>query len=318
VASPAHLRARDGQPAPATSPNYDLAARWAASKVNNKMIFTVSVAPNWFETGDRFWYAFQTSKGQRWMLVDAVKKAKTPLFDPADMAAQLTNIVRIPFDSAHLPLLNLKLIKKDAALQFELSVPKDTKIPGLKEKAADTEKKETTTTTTQGQRGGAPGGAPPPDPNSRTLRFEYDLASAKVTLVHPDEVKAKEEKDKEVKWPTWASVSPDEKIAVFARKHDLYMMDMANLLKAIKDPRDPSIVDTRLTEDGDEYYQYSRHLTDDDAIGLFRSGEQARVRAAQGDAAPPVADGDRRGRVRRDGRARDRGRSARRNCRRDP
>jgi dipeptidyl-peptidase 4 len=263
VFAPSLRGAGDDQPTSTRLlPNYDLASRWTAAKVTNKLIFTVSVSPNWFETGDRFWYAFQTSKGQRWMLVDAIKKTKTPLFDPAYMAAQLTNIVRIPFDSAHLPLLNLKLIKKDTVLQFELSVPKETKIPGLTEKAE--EKKETTTTQTEGQRGGGPGGTPPADPNSRTLRFEYELATTKVTLVHPDEVKAKEEKDKEVKWPTWASVSPDEKVAVFARKYDLYMMDMANLLKAIKDPRDPAIVETRLTEDGEEYYQYCRHLTDDE------------------------------------------------------
>jgi dipeptidyl aminopeptidase/acylaminoacyl peptidase len=292
VASPAPLGARGGQGQVQAngSPNYELASRWTASKVNNKLIFTVSVNPNWFEGGDRFWYSFQTSKGQRWMLVDAVKKTKAPLFDPADMAAQLTNIVRIPFDSAHLPLLNVKLIKKDAALQFELSVPKDTKIPGLKEKA-DTEKKETTTTTTTQtgqQQGGGPGGAPPADPNSRTFRFEYDLATAKVTLVHPDEVKAKEEKDKEVKWPTWASVSPDEKLAVFARKYDLYTMDAANLLKAIKDPRDPSIVETRLTEDGEEYYQYCRRLTDEEKDRLRReqkkeekAGEKAADKAAE-------------------------------------
>jgi flagellar motor protein MotB len=83
-------------------------------------------------------------------------------------------------------------------------------------------------------------------------------------LVHPDEVKAQQEKEKEATWPTWASVSPDEKTALFVRGFDLYMMDMENLKKAIKDPRDPSIVDTRLTEDGEEYYAYSRHLTEED------------------------------------------------------
>jgi dipeptidyl-peptidase 4 len=253
-------------------PNFELASRWTASKVNNKLIFTVSVSPNWFESGDRFWYAFQTSKGQRWMLVDAVKKTKAPLFDPAYLAAQLTNIVRIPFDSAHLPLLNVKLIKKDTAIQFELSVPKETKIPGLVEKTEDRGTTGTgTQTQTEGQRGGAGGAAGTgPDPNNRTLRFEYELATTKVTLVHPDEVKAKAEKDKEVKWPSWASVSPDEKLAVFARGYDLYSMDAPNLLKAIKDPRDATIVETRLTEDGQEYYQYGRHLTDDDKDRLRR------------------------------------------------
>jgi len=117
------------------TPNYELASRWTSSKVTNKMIFTSAIAPNWFESGDRFWYAFATAKGQRWMVVDTLKRQKAPLFDPAYMAAQLTSIVRVPFDSAHLPLLDMKLIKKDTALKFELAVPKDTKIPGLVEKA---------------------------------------------------------------------------------------------------------------------------------------------------------------------------------------
>lgn len=263
-ATPALLGAGAGQDAAKVRPNYELASRWTASKVTNKMVFTGAVAPNWFESGDRFWYAYSTSKGQRWMLVDTIKKTKAPLFDTAYMAAQLSNIVRVPLDSAHLSLTGMKLIKKDTALQFELTVPKDTKIPGLKEKADD--KKDTVTTTQGGGQRGSGGAAPagPPAPPTRVFRFEYDLATTKVVLVHPDEVKAKEEKDKEVKWPTWTSVAPDEKIAVFVRRFDLYTMDMENLKKAIKDPRDPSIVETRLTEDGEEYYAYSRHLTDDD------------------------------------------------------
>jgi len=254
-----------GQDVAKVRPNYDLASRWTASKVTNKLVFSITVTPNSFESGDRFWYSFSTAKGQRWMLVDTVKRTKTPLFDPAYMAAQLTNIVRIPFDSAHLPLLNTKLVKKDTVLQFELNVPKETKIPGLKEKAEET-KETSTTTQVEGQRGtgGPPTGPPPIPPGTRNLRFEYDLATTKVVLVHPDEVKAQEEKDKEAKWPSWASVSPDEKIAVFARGFDLYTMDMENLKKAIKDPRDPSIVETRLTTDGEEYYAYSRHLTEED------------------------------------------------------
>jgi len=251
--APTLLGARAADDSTRVRPNYELASRWTASKVTNKLVFSVTVAPNWFESGDRFWYAFSTGKGQRWMLVDTVKKAKTPLFDPAYMAAQLTSIVRVPFDSAHLPITGLKLIKKDAALQFEVTVPKETQVPGLKEKADDKKDAEKT----GGDASGAPAGPPA---NTRTFRFEYDLATTKVMLVHPDEVKAKEEKDKEAKWPTWATVSPDEKVALFVRVFDLYMMDMENLKKAMKDPRDPSIVDTRLTQDGEEYYAYSRYV----------------------------------------------------------
>ena len=265
-------------------PNYDLASRWTASKVNNKLVFSVSVTPNWFATGDRFWYTFSTSKGPRWMLVDTVKKTKAPLFDTADMAAQLTNIVRVPFDSGHLPLSSVRLIKKDAVLQFEVAVPKDTKIPGIVEKGEDKEE----TTEGQGQQGGGRGGPPPgaaaaPSGPTRNLRFEYDLATAKLTLVHPDEVRAKAEKDKEVKWPSWASVSPDEKTAVFVRNFDLYMMDVENLKKAIKDPRDPSIVETRLTQDGEEHYTYSRHITDEekDRLRKEQKKEEKKTRRRQ-------------------------------------
>jgi dipeptidyl aminopeptidase/acylaminoacyl peptidase len=273
------------------SPNYELASRWTSSKVVNKLVFTASVAPNWFESGDRFWYAYATSKGQRWMLVDTVKKSKAPLFDVADVAAQLTNIVRVPFDSAHLPLTGLKLIKKDAAVQFEIAVPQDTKIPGIVEKAA--EKKGATTTQVEGERGrGAGPGAPGAAPGTRNLRFEYDLATAKLTLVHPDEVKALQDKDNEAKWNfnvvernnpapgTAPSVSPDEKTVLFVRGFDLYMMDMENLKKAMQDPRDPSIVETRLTQDGEEYYSYGRHLTEEDKDGL-RKNQKKEDKAAE-------------------------------------
>ena len=264
-AAPGFVPAASGQSPEAvrTQPNYELASRWTGSKVNNKLVFSVSVTPNWFESGDRFWYTFSTSKGPRWMLVDTVKKTKVPLFDTAAIAAQLTNIVRVPFESGHLPLNAMRLIKKDTALQFEVSVPKDTKLPGIVEK---TEDKETTTTGGEQQRGvgGPPPGAVAPSGPTRNLRFEYELATAKLTLVHPDEVRALQEKEKEAKWPSWASVSPDEKVAVFVRKFDLYMMDVENLKKAIKDPRDPSIAETRLTADGQEYYAYSRHLNEDE------------------------------------------------------
>ena len=164
-----------------------------------------------------------------------------------------------------------------------MDVPQDTKIPGIVEKVE--EKKGTTTTTqVEGERGrGAGPGAAGPRPEPGVCRFEYDLATAKLTLVHPDEVKALQDKDNEAKWnfnienakirPTWTapSVSPDEKTVLFVRGFDLYMMDMENLKKAMKDPRDPSIVETRLTQDGEEYYSYGRHLTEEEKDALRKN-----------------------------------------------
>ena len=42
--------------------NYDLASRWQSAKVG-KLIFDTSVSPHWLETGDRFWYTYETGQG---------------------------------------------------------------------------------------------------------------------------------------------------------------------------------------------------------------------------------------------------------------
>ena len=39
--------------------------------------------PRWLESGDRFWYAFETAQGRRFMLVDPVKRTKAPLWPAA-------------------------------------------------------------------------------------------------------------------------------------------------------------------------------------------------------------------------------------------
>ena len=93
--------AADERPLPA--PNYDLAARWMANKVG-KLVFDTSVSPRWAEMSDRFWYAFETAQGRKFILVDPLTRKKAPLWDNAKMAAMLTNITRIPYDSQHLPI----------------------------------------------------------------------------------------------------------------------------------------------------------------------------------------------------------------------
>ena len=83
--------------------NYDLAARWTSAKVA-KLVFDTSVTPHWLESGERFWYSYETSQGKKWWIVDPSKKSKAPLFDNAKMAALLTGITRIPYEAQHLPI----------------------------------------------------------------------------------------------------------------------------------------------------------------------------------------------------------------------
>ncbi|MGH9799390.1 MAG: hypothetical protein ACRD82_03420 [Blastocatellia bacterium] len=120
--APVNAFAQDKKPEPDNrihKANYDLASRWTTQKVG-KMVFDTAVTPHWLETGDKFWYAYETSQGRKFFLVDPLKKSKAPLFDNAKMAAQLTNITRIPYDAPHLPITTVRMVKKDSAFQFDI------------------------------------------------------------------------------------------------------------------------------------------------------------------------------------------------------
>jgi dipeptidyl aminopeptidase/acylaminoacyl peptidase len=277
---------------PLPRPNYDLASRWMASKVG-KLVFDTSVSPHWAETSDRFWYAFETAQGRKFVLVDPLRRTKAPLWDNAKMAAMLTNITRIPYDSQHLPITpaTMKWVKNDTAIRFELEVPKDAKIAGEKEeekqqearsqkqedaaRASEDRRQKTEEKQTEEQKtgqvkkddvkktedektDGKKAGAEPDAEEAKTtktLYFEYDLAAGKVALL-PDHTP-------DPKKPGWAQVSPDDRTVVFARGHNLFMMDEANYKLALKDFGDPKVQEVQLTTDGEEHYGFARRLTDE-------------------------------------------------------
>jgi hypothetical protein len=137
-------------------------------------------------------------------------------------------------------------------IDFEVDVSKDDIIPGdTKKQDTDTDQQENQqqntqqTTQTQGGRRGGRGGAPTPE-NARTLYFEYDLATGKITR--------SEDAERALKKPTWAAISPDEKIVIFARGNNLYMMSGDDYKKAQKNPADSSIAETQITTDGVDRY----------------------------------------------------------------
>jgi dipeptidyl aminopeptidase/acylaminoacyl peptidase len=306
------LRAGDR---PLARPNYDLASRWMAAKVG-KLVFDTSVSPRWAETSDRFWYAFETAQGRRFMLVDPVKRTKAPLWDNAKMAAMLTNITRIPYESQHLPITpaTMKWVKNDAAIRFELEVPKDAKIVGEKveekktedrsqktdeKKTEETKKEEVKKTEDRSQKteekkteekktdekkvdekkGGAGEGDAEEPKTTKTLYFEYDLATGKVALL-PDH-------KPDPKKPGWAQVSPDDKTVIFARGHNLFMIDEANYKLALKDFGDPKVQEVQLTTDGEEHYSFARRLTDE-AKNTLKKDQKGDTKHKDGPRVPAI------------------------------
>jgi dipeptidyl aminopeptidase/acylaminoacyl peptidase len=262
---------RAAGPAEAKKANYDLAARWTPAKVG-KLVFDTAVTPHWLETGDRFWYTYETSQGRRWMLVDPAAKSKKPLFDNARMAAQLTRILLAPYDAQHLPLKTIKFVKKDTAIQFEVEVPKDndisvdgrivkaSEIAKEEEKAGQTDQdkqkekeKEQDTQKIKGKDAETP---KEPEKKTKALGFTYELATGRLALI--EDYKAPDKR------PRWASVSPDEKTVIFARGENLFMMDAESFKLARKRADDKAVKEVQLTTDGEEHYSYARFLNDED------------------------------------------------------
>ncbi len=207
-------------------PNYDLASQFSPTKLRTK-IFSTEVRPNWINHSDRFWYEYQTSSGKRWYLVDPSTRSKQPLFDNADLARQITRIVKNPFDAQHLEIEKLEFTDDEKRIRFEVKSTKDTlkskdEIAKLKVKS-DTLKK-------------------------KVFFLEYDLATRQVKEL-ADSLKEKTR-------PNWASYSPDTLRIFFARDYNLYWMDRANFEKAIKDEKDSTIVEHRITQDGVQYYAW--------------------------------------------------------------
>ena len=141
---------------PAASPdrelpkaNYDLASRWTSAKVG-KYVFSTAVTPHWLEFSDRFWYDYETPSGRRWWIVDPIKKTKTPLFDNAKMASQLTRILRTPYDAQHLPITTIRFIENDTKIRFSVTLPRDSRV----ETATGQEVTGMTQTQDQGRGGG--------------------------------------------------------------------------------------------------------------------------------------------------------------------
>jgi dipeptidyl-peptidase 4 len=209
---------------PVTKANYQLASRFSPAKLD-KMVFSTSVDPHWLKNSDRFWYDYETTEGRRWFIVDPVKGDKRLLFDNAKLAAEITKIVKDPFDAQHLDIDSLRFVKDENWIQFEVVSSQEIEVKD------STAKKGT-----------------PPKKEKKKFYFEYNINNGQ--LVELTDFK------KPKRNPRWASVSPDGQTIVFARNYNLYWMDKAAYEKAIKNEDDSTVVENKLTSDGVEYFEY--------------------------------------------------------------
>lgn len=203
--------------------NYAQAAKFSPKRLE-KMLFTLNADIHWLKGSDKFWYMYETSEGKQWYFVDAAKAEKKLLFDNDKLAAQITRIIKDPFDAQHLGLDSIRFIS-DNILQFEVK------------SSIEIEKKDTTAKKDA-----------KPVKEKKIFYFEYNITTGQLTEL----VGFKKPKRK----PQWASVSPGGNLIVFGKKNNLYYMDKANYEKALQNEDDSTIVETQLTFDGEENYSY--------------------------------------------------------------
>jgi len=210
-------------------PNYRQAAKYSPKNLA-KLVHSTTVSPHWLKKGNRFWYQYKTSEGANYYLVDADRKTRTTLFDNVKMAKWLTEITKDPYDGQHLPRFDFKFNESETAIRFRVTSTEE--VPA----AEDDTKKEKKAKSKK------------PKMEKKVYHLEYRLGGNGLTII--------DNKKEEKKWKNWANIAPDSSIVLFSKNFNLYWMDKANFLKAVKDEKDSTIVEHQWTKDGVENYGY--------------------------------------------------------------
>ena len=272
------LAPRPAEAAPAPEPqesdaragpaNYELAARFAPYRIS-EMVHSTSVDPRWIEGTDRFWYEWENADGTFFYIVDPGAGSRTLLFDNDRIAAELTRITRDPWDGQHLPIRNIRFIS-DNVLHFEVESSQDEEVEDDDEEVEEDQDEEEDDSGSSTRK--------------RVHYFEYTVSTR--TLRELEDYEAPDNH------PDWASVSPDGQTVVFARDHNLFMMDGDDYEQILEARRgksgdeaddaedDVEVTETQLTTDGEKYYTYEANYTGRGETNVSLEEEQDDRKAA--------------------------------------
>ncbi|GAA3585063.1 S9 family peptidase [Snuella lapsa] len=218
-------------------PNYRLASKFSPKNLA-KLVHSTTVSPHWLKNGNRFWYQYKTTEGSNYYLVDADKKTKSKLFDNAKMAKWLTEITKDPYTAKHLPRFNFEFVNNETAIRFRVTSTEEVEV--IKEQEENTQKDSTSTKKEKKEK---------PKMEKKEYHFEYKLGGNSLTVLD-------NKKEPKKEWEKWANVAPDSSIVLFSKNYNLFWMDKANFLKAVKDSKDTTIVEHQWTTDGVKHFGY--------------------------------------------------------------
>jgi len=238
--------------------NYQLAGRFAPYKIK-KLMYSTSINPKWIEGTENFWYEWETSEGNTFYVVDPVRDKKEQIFDNDKIAAELTRVTLDPWDAQHLPIEKIKFIDPNT-LQFEVKSSQDEEEKEEEEDELEEEDQEEEKDQAEKKK-----------PKKITFHFEYEIKTQTLR-----ELKDWEAPDEH---PKWANVSPDGETIVFARNHNLYMINASEYKKILdagrgKDEKKAAkaikkvlVNEIQLTRDGEKDFSYAafeRSVTDNE------------------------------------------------------
>ena len=192
-----------GQPASAPRANWELANKFGTEPLR-RVTYSTAVQPRWMGKSDSLWYNWKDHNGSTFLLVVPPLKVKRPLFDHAKLAAALAVAHHKPYDPNALPFTTLNLTKDHKKLRFTV------------------------------------------DSGAAATRYEWDLAAETIKNigkpVRADSLPPDEERDERGLGgrgggggggggvgggvnQDFRSFSPDSTVFVFARNHNLYLVE---------------------------------------------------------------------------------------------
>lgn len=221
----------------AVKPNYELAERFSPTKMK-RLVPQTAVRPNWFENSSKFWYSWSNVDGTTYYIVDPASGKRTELWNMGELAEKVTLATNYPFDWQHLPIRAMQL-KEDKYVLFDIA-PADVMV----------ENNDYTPKDDEGKR--------------LVFHFKWDIAAKSLERI--------EERD--VRYPDWANVSPDGRIAVYQKNSNLWYMSLEDVEKLARDPKDTTIVEHQITTDATEDTAYHWF---EDCIEQVKEDERYRV-----------------------------------------
>ncbi len=251
--------------------NFQLAARWAPYKARD-LIYSTTVGPRWIGDTDRFWYEWENSDGTFYYIVNPARGTKRQIFDNDRIAAELTRIVKDPYDAKHLPIRDIRFIDENT-IQFEVESSQEEEVKDEEAETGDEQQEEEKRSR-------------PPKTEKKVFYFEYDVNNRTLREL--------EDYEEPRSHPSWASVSPDSSMVVFSRECNLHMMGWDDYMKIVEARHDKEeeeadsaeaeveVDEAQLTEDGERYYCYGssgggRGTTVDEWEEEWKKRQNARV-----------------------------------------